>query len=117
MEEISKALWNGDYSQDSEILAAFKESNHVRVVHIFNKKNAKGGITICYRPALHDSKGNPIGDFGMVSVAYCRATEMYSRKCGERCALHKMYDSQYVTLPIYRNKRPVRTILNIFECL
>lgn len=100
---------------EEEILESFKRHNHIRIVHLFNKEDARGGITIAYAPAIYDDLGNPKGKFAAVSVAYCRPNEMYNRKLGEKVALTNMYDDKYILMPIYQDKHPVHELKFMFE--
>ena len=95
----------------------FKEENHVRVVHLFDKMHPFGGVTLAYMPILHDSNGDPTGDFAYVSIAYCKSTERYSRKFGARVAIMNLAQGHSLKLPIYRHGRPVRTLINMIDQL
>ena len=103
------------YTDLKAACAAFKESDWVRVVHLFDKDNSYGGITIAYRPVLHDSKGYPAGKFGDVAVAWCSPQDRYNRKLGEALALQRMQFGNCITLPIYVDKTPVRFLKDMFQ--
>lgn len=104
-----------DTTTDEQVLADFKRVNHIRIVHLFNKKDARGGVTIAYMPTLQDADGNPQGKFAYVSVSYCRTNEMYNRKLGEKLVLINQYNEHAILLPIYQDGHPVRELKYIFD--
>ena len=103
------------YSELRAACQSFKDSDWVRVIHIFDKDNSMGGVTLAYRPVLHDSKGYPVGKFADITVAWCSPQDRYNRKMGEALALQRMQVGQCITLPIYVDKAPVRFLKNMFQ--
>lgn len=103
------------YAPFAAQLQEFKQDNHIRVVHFFNKYWPQGGATVAYRPILHDSKGNPRGRFAEVSVAYCNPEDRYDRKLGELIALDAMGNGRAINLPVYIEGHPVRYLRNMFD--
>ena len=93
----------------------FKTSNWVRVVHLFDKDNSYGGLTIAYRPVLHDSGGYPAGKFAEVAIAWCSPQDRYDRKFGETMVLQRIQDAGSIVLPIYVDGAPVRFLKNMFQ--
>jgi hypothetical protein len=88
---------------------------HSRIVHLFDKDDPQGGITIAYTPVLSDSKGTPTGTFARVAVAYCHPNDRYSRKAGQTKALTNLSKGAYILLPVYAHGHPVRELKRIFS--
>lgn len=103
------------YGEMSSSLLDFKESQFVRVVHLFDKSSAQGGLTIAYRPQICDSKGYPKGRFADVALAWCSPRDRYDRKLGELIALRKLELGECVLLPLYDIGHPVRELKAMFE--
>lgn len=103
------------YTELAEPLNDFKQSMFVRVVHLFDKQNPRGGATVAYRPLICDSTGFPQGKFAEVSVAWCSKVDTYDRKLGELIALAKLSRGECVSLPLYVGGRPVCKIKQMFE--
>ena len=95
-------------------LQDFKEAKAARIIHLFNKDYAKGGITVGYYPLLSKPDGYPVGIFAEVAFAYCKPSEMYSRRLGEQLVLRKLYDGNSSVMPIYVTGHPFNFIKNIF---
>lgn len=97
-------------------VADYIKENHVRVVHLFDKHRPKlGGVTVAYKPILHDTNGYPTGAAAYVSVAYCKAGDTYSRKIGETLAVDNMRNGSSIIMPIYSQKKPVLELKRIFK--
>lgn len=88
--------------------------NHIRIVHLFNKKYPYGGCTIAYAPEVYDSQGYPRGKFAKVAVAWCSNRDRYSRPLGEYLAVSKWANGETVVLPIYVSGHPVRQLKLMF---
>lgn len=88
--------------------------NPIRVVHLFNKRTGKGGLTIGYMPVISDAAGNPRGIFARVAVAYCRPDERYSRKIGAARVEDLISLGQNILVPIYCTPHPTKTLIAMF---
>lgn len=88
--------------------------NPIRVVHLFNKRTGKGGLTIGYMPVIRDAVGNPRGIFARVAVAYCRPDERYSRKIGAARVEDLISLGQNILVPIYCTPHPTKTLIAMF---
>jgi hypothetical protein len=92
--------------------------NHIRVVHLFDKKFSYGGVTVAYQPEkFKSSNGFPLGIFAKVSVAYCNDSDRYCRKTGQSIAVNRLINGEFILLPIYATRQPVNTLKQMFECL
>jgi hypothetical protein len=85
-----------------------------RIVYLFDKHNAKGGVTIAYRPMIYDSKGFPQGIFAEVAVAYCNPKDTFSRKVGRELAEAMLAEGKSIKLPVYTYNAPVRYLKGVF---
>ena len=103
------------YTEMQPGLLDFKESQFVRVVHLFDKANPQGGLTVAYKPQICTSTGFPRGKFAEVSLAWCNPKDRYDRKLGELIALNKLERGESVLLPLYANGTPVRELKRMFE--
>ena len=103
------------YGEMRDNLLDFKASHFVRVVHLFNKHNPQGGLTIAYCPQICDTNGFPKGRFADVALAWCNPRDRYDRKLGELIALRKLELGECVLMPIYQNNAPVRNLRNMFD--
>lgn len=103
------------YSEMRHNLLDFKESQFVRVVHLFDKANPQGGLTIAYKPQICTSAGFPKGKFAEVSLAWCNPKDRYDRKLGELIALNKLERGESVLVPIYAYGAPVLELKRMFE--
>jgi hypothetical protein len=90
-------------------------TNHIRIVHLFNKEHPYGGCTIAYQPIRHDGNGYPIGTFARVAVSYCNTKDRYNRKLGQQLALENLLEGEFIKLPIYFQGRPVVALKQIFQ--
>ena len=85
-----------------------------RIVYLFDKHKAKGGVTIAYRPMIHDSKGFPQGIFAEVAVAYCNPKDTFSRKTGRALAEMMLAEGKSIKLPVYTYNTPVLYLKRVF---
>lgn len=86
----------------------------IRIVYLFDKRKAKGGVTIAYRPMIHDSKGFPQGIFAEVAVAYCNPKDTFSRKTGRAIAEMMLAEGKSIKLPVYTYNTPVLYLKEVF---
>lgn len=95
-------------------LLEYRERYQARTVHMFNKHQPYGGVTVVYRPQLADSCGRPQGRFAEVAVAWCNPSDCYDRKLGELIALRRLELGECILMPIYDSEHPVRLLKALF---
>lgn len=87
----------------------------VRYVYFFDKLNPHGGVTIGYKPVLHDSKNYPQGIFAEVAIAYCNPKDQFSRPMGRQLVTDMLDEGQSLLMPIYSLGAPVGFFRNMFS--
>ncbi len=82
--------------------------NHVRVVHLFDKYDPRGGITVAYKPTKIDYKtGRHKGIYADVAASYCSYEDQYSRVLGTELAVARLAKGHSLRLPIYARDNSV----------
>lgn len=85
--------------EHKEILNQLREAasiNNVNVIHLFNKDNPLGGLTIAYKKVSEFTSGNMV----QISVATCSKSDNYCRKTGTFIALSRFFLNNVIQLPL-----------------
>lgn len=77
-------------------LLNYAEQVGVGVVHVYDKTNPKGGMTVAYRKATQYKSGFMVE----VAVATCSEKDSFSKKIGTLLALGKFADGETILVPI-----------------
>jgi hypothetical protein len=81
---------------DNKFLRSQAVQQNIGIVHIFDKENTLGGLTIAFRKV---SK-YPSGRMVEVAVATCSIEDTFSKKLGTSAALAKFFDGETIQLPL-----------------
>ena len=78
-----------------ELIEVAKEEG-IGIVHIFDKENPKGGLTVAFR------KNSPYKSGKMVSVAVatCSTQDTFSKKLGTKLAIQEFLEGKTINLPL-----------------
>ena len=92
MQDINAEAEN--YRQE---LVSFAKDANISIVHIFDKENPKGGLTVAFRKHMpHQNSTNMVE----VAVATCSTLDTFSRKIGTRMALELFAEGRTIDLPL-----------------
>lgn len=92
MQDINAEAEN--YRQE---LVSFAKDANISIVHIFDKENPKGGLTVAFRKHMpHQNSTNMVE----VAVATCSTLDTFSRKIGTQYALDNFRDGRTIDLPL-----------------
>ena len=82
--------------QERILLLERAKAENVQVVHVFDKDEPKGGLTIAFRKCSPYSSGNMV----TVAVATCSYSDTFNRKVGTNYALYAFFNGNTIDLPL-----------------
>lgn len=94
--EAHKAL-KKQMEEDRQRLVADAKRNGVGIVHAFNPKNPKGGMTIAFRKTMPNQQSTNMVD---VAIATCSSADTFDRKIGTQIALAKWFNTETISMPL-----------------
>lgn len=77
-------------------LLKYAEKVGVGIVHIYDKTNPKGGMTVAYRKATQYKSGFMVE----IAIATCSEQDCFAKKVGTLLALGKFADGETIFVPI-----------------
>jgi hypothetical protein len=83
--------------QERQLLLSDAKRNGVQIVHIFNKSNTMGGLTVAFRKTRPGQQSTNMVD---VAIATCSFADTFSRRIGTGLALSKWFDGEIVQMPL-----------------
>lgn len=73
------------------------ERNGVKVVHVFDPDQPKGGLSIAFRKSMPHQVSTNMVECAVVTCSYA---DNFNRKLGTTLALRKWFDGETVSLPL-----------------
>lgn len=96
IQEAHKLLITQIEQERLELLDEAKR-NGIKVVHVFNTDNPKGGLSIAFRKCMPNQVSTNMVECAVVTCSY---NDTFSRKVGTNLALQKWFDGTTITLPL-----------------
>jgi len=95
-QELEK-VYAQEFERDRKELLEYATAEGVGIVHIFDKNNPKGGLTVAFRKIMPERVSH---NMVQVAVATCSLMDNFSRKIGTAMALNKFECGETIDLPL-----------------